>query len=62
MPGKRQQPAVNDNGNAPKIRVMVAENLPLNTVEVEIFDTLISNIDELTANDNEMPREKEPKR
>lgn len=54
--------AANDNGKTPQIRVMIVETQPLNMIEVEIFDALISNTGELTANDNEPPGEKEKER
>lgn len=63
----RVPPPANDEEKAPQIRVEGLESPPLFVAEVEIFDALISNVDELTAaiepaNDNAGPskREKTP--
>jgi len=47
--------AANDNGESPKIRLVIAESPPRDIAEVEIFDALISNIAALVANDNDPP-------
>ncbi len=57
---RKLEPAANDNGEKPKIRLEIAESQPLGMVEVEIFDALISNIEALVANDNDpTPSEEE---
>lgn len=54
MPRRRKR-AANDNGELPRIRLDIAEWPSLSVVEVEIFDTLTSNIEALVANDNDPP-------
>lgn len=53
-------PAANDEGKAPQMRLEGLDAPPLFVAEVEIFDVLISTIDDLTAasdlaNDNAGP-------
>ncbi len=67
MPRYRVPPPANDEPKAPLVRCEGLEAPPLCVAEVEIFDVLISNIDELTlaidlANDNKgpSPGEKRP--
>lgn len=60
----RVSPPANDEGKPSQIRVQGLESPPLTVAEVEIFDALISNVDELTAalqpaNDNEGPSPRE---
>ena len=45
--------AANDNGGLPNIRLDIAESPHLGVVEVDVFDALISNIEDLIANDND---------
>lgn len=53
-------PPANEEGDLPQIRVDGLESPPLFVAEVEIFDTLISNIADLVeANDNQPPPKKE---
>jgi len=52
--------AANDNRETPQVRVKGLDSPPLTVAEVEIFDALISNVEELiAANDNAPPRPKE---
>lgn len=56
----RVPPPANDEGDLPQIRVEGLNSPPLFVAEVEIFDALISNINELIeSNDNEPPPVKE---
>ena len=60
----RVPPPANDEEKAPQIRVEGFESLLLYVAEVEIFDTLISNVVDLTrgidlANDNAGPTPEE---
>ena len=60
----RVPPPANDEASAPQIRVEGLDSAPLCVDEVEIFDALISSVEDLTkeidpANDNPEPRPKE---
>jgi len=54
--GKKKLCAANDNSFGKScIIINLPENTPISIVEVEVFDRLISNLKELTANDDIEP-------
>jgi len=56
-PSKRSLRAANDNApEKPNIVINIPKNLPITIVEVELFDRLIFNLRELTANDEKSPQ------
>ena len=59
MARRVQSIPANDNAGEPVIHLDLLDFPPLCAAELEIFDTLISNIEELAANDNKPPP-KEP--
>lgn len=60
MSRHRVLPPANDEEKTPQIRVEGLRSPVLTDIEVEIFDALISNIEALTAaNDNAAPSSKE---
>ena len=56
---KKSQSAANDNSpGARSVTMFSAADLPVQQVEIEVFDLLMGNFDGAAANDNDPPPER----